>query len=70
VQLWSATTGELLEEVDARVPNGFQFQIAEVARCVAQGRRQSSRMSWADSRAVIAVLDEARRQLGVRYPGE
>ena len=70
VQLWSATKGELLEETDARVPNGFQFQIAEVARCVAEGRRESPRMSWADSRAGIAVLDEARRQLGVRYPGE
>lgn len=56
--------------VDGRVDNGFQFQIAEVARCLADGRRQSPVMSWDHSRAVIAVLDEARRQVGVRYPGE
>jgi len=61
---------EVLAEFDGRVPNGFQFEIAEVARCVAVGLTESDRMSWAGSRAVIRVLDSARRQVGVRYPGE
>ncbi len=61
---------EVLDTLDGRIPNGFQFQIAEAARCIDAGLAQSPRMTWADSRAVIAVLDEARRQLGVRYPGE
>jgi predicted dehydrogenase len=26
--------------VDARVSNGFQFQIADMARCVAEGSRE------------------------------
>ena len=55
---------------DGRVTNGFQFEIAEVARCVAAGQLESERMRWEDSRAVMRVLDEARRQVGVRYPGE
>ncbi len=53
-----------------RIEIDGQFEIAEMARCVAAGRVQSSRMTWEDSRAVMRVLDEARRQVGVRYPGE
>lgn len=59
-----------MEEWDGSVPNGFQFEAAEVARCVAAGRRESERMTWDSSRAVMAVMDEARRQVGVVYPGE
>jgi predicted dehydrogenase len=60
----------VVDEWGGMIPNGFQFQVAEVARCVADGKQESDRMSWASSRAVMAVLDEARRQVGVRYPGE
>jgi predicted dehydrogenase len=68
--LSGAKIPDVLEQVDGRLPNGFQFEIAEVARCVADGRQESDRMSWDSSRAVIGVLDSARSQLGVRYPGE
>ncbi|GAA1879507.1 Gfo/Idh/MocA family protein [Lapillicoccus jejuensis] len=60
----------VLAEWRAEVANGFQYEVAEVARCVAEGRRESERMTWDGSRAVMAVLDEARRQVGVVYPGE
>jgi predicted dehydrogenase len=60
----------VVEEWGGPVPNGFQFEAAEVARCVTAGRQESERMTWDSSRAVIAVLDEARRQVGVVYPGE
>jgi predicted dehydrogenase len=60
----------VVDEWGGMIPNGFQFQVAEVARCVADGKQESDRMSWASSRAVMAVMDEARRQVGVRYPGE
>jgi len=60
----------VVEEWGGPIPNGFQFEVAEVARCVADGRQESERMTWASSRTVMAVLDEARRQVGVRYPGE
>ena len=71
VRLLTATKPvELVEQVDGRVPNGFQFEIAEAARCIAAGLTESPRMTWSDSRAVIRVLDAARRGLGVTYPGE
>lgn len=60
----------VVEEWDGYVDNGFQFEVAEVARCVAAGLQESPRMTWDSSRAVMAVMDEARRQVGVVYPGE
>lgn len=60
----------VVEEWDGRVENGFQFEAAEVARCVSAGDHESERMTWDSSRAVMSVMDEARRQVGVRYPGE
>jgi predicted dehydrogenase len=39
--------------------NGYQFQFAEVARCLAEGRTQSDIMSWADSLALARALDRA-----------
>ena len=50
--------------------NGFEYEVAEAARCIAAGHPESPRMTWDSSRAVMAVMDEARRQVGVVYPGE
>jgi predicted dehydrogenase len=55
---------------DGQVPNGFQYQVAEVARCVAEGRLESAVLPLTDSIAVLETIDDARRQVGVRYPGE
>ncbi len=52
------------------VPDGFQYEAAEVARCVAEGRQQSERMTWQGTLDVQRTLDELRRQVGVVYPGE
>lgn len=57
-------------EFDGTVDNGFQFQAAEVARCVAEGRKESERMTHQDSRDLMAVMDEVRRQIGMVLPGE
>ena len=49
---------------------GFQYEAAEVARCVAAGRLESETLPWAETLAVLETMDEVRRQLGVTYPGE
>ncbi|PFG41944.1 putative dehydrogenase [Isoptericola jiangsuensis] len=49
---------------------GKAYEAAEVARCVAAGLTQSPRMPWSDTLEVLGILDEARAQLGVVYPGE
>lgn len=55
---------------EQRTPLGWQYQVAEVARCVAEGRLESDIMPHAATLEVLRVMDEARRQLGVAYPGE
>jgi len=49
---------------------GWQYQVAEVARCVRGGATESEVMPHSATLEVMAVLDEARKQLGVVYPGE
>ncbi len=55
---------------DRSVDGGFQHEIAEVARCVAEGATASAVMSPRDTVEVMEVLDAARAQVGVVYPGE
>lgn len=55
---------------DFPVEGGFQFQIAEVARCIDAGRTQSDRMPWSETLAVMRTMDEIRSQIGLVYPGE
>ena len=49
---------------------GFEFEAAEVARCVASSLTESPLMTWQDSLDVMASLDEIRSQIDVIYPGE
>jgi predicted dehydrogenase len=52
------------------VVNGFEYQIREVTRCLEAGRIESPSMSHAFSLTMSQTMDEIRRQIGVRYPGE
>jgi predicted dehydrogenase len=57
----------------ARAPhlaNGFEYQIAEVGRCLAAGKLQSSIMPWNESAAMTELCDRIRAIIGVRYPGD
>jgi len=67
---FTVTLGDEQVTVRPRHEGGFQYEAAEVARCVAEGRQESETMSWADTLAVLETMDEVRRQIGVVYPGE
>jgi len=49
---------------------GFEYQIEEAMRCVRAGAIESPLMPHADTLATMATMDEIRRQIGLRYPGE
>jgi len=49
---------------------GFDHEIAEVARCLRAGEIESPLAPLDDTVAILEVLDEARAQLGVRYPAD
>ncbi|KGM09007.1 Gfo/Idh/MocA family protein [Cellulomonas bogoriensis] len=55
---------------DQEVDGGFQYQAAEVARRVAEGRTESPVMPLDGTLAVMRTMDEVRRLVGVAYPGE
>lgn len=57
-------------DFDQPVQNGFQYEAAEVARCLAAGAVQSDIWPLSDTLHVLKVMDEVRSQIGVRYPGE
>ena len=53
-----------------RVGHGIRHQAAEVTRCLRAGLTESPIMPWAETVAIMATMDEIRRQVGVRYPME
>lgn len=62
--------GRRTVEFSQSVQLGWQYQVAEVARCVSEGRLESAVMPHAGTLEVMGIMDEARSQLGVTYPGE
>jgi predicted dehydrogenase len=49
---------------------GMQYQAAELERLVAGGKTAGEILSPAESVAIMAAMDEVRRQIGLRYPTE
>ncbi len=66
----STTSGSRTETRPLPQGNGYALEVAEVERCLVAGDIDSHLMPLADSVAVLEVLDEARRQLGVRYQAD
>ncbi|MDQ1628281.1 MAG: hypothetical protein QOI54_2025 [Actinomycetota bacterium] len=61
------------EEQHAAPPvegNGYRAEIEEVGRCLRAGELESPVVPLDDTVGILDVLDEARRQLGVRYPAD
>ena len=58
---------------DIEVPfegNGYQYEAAEVMRCVREGALESPLMPLDETLAIMQTLDEVRRQIGLRYPAD
>ena len=49
---------------------GFLHEIREAGRCLRAGETESPLAPWAATVEVLELLDAARAQVGVRYPGE
>jgi hypothetical protein len=59
------------EVVDASFDgDGFEFEIAEVHRCLARGLTESPTMPLAETLALAGTMDAVRAQIGLTYPGE
>lgn len=62
-------SGETIFEKNHPI-NGFEYQILETQRCIEAGLIESPLMSRKDSLDNLKVMDEIRRQIGLRYPFE
>lgn len=50
--------------------NGYEYEIAEVNRCISQGLLESPLHSHADCLSLFETLDAIRGQIGLHYPEE
>lgn len=50
--------------------NGYGPQVAEVERCLRAGLAESALAPLAETVAIMALMDRARADLGVRYPAD
>ncbi|WP_273653248.1 Gfo/Idh/MocA family protein [Cellulomonas fimi] len=69
----TVTVGERTARWDANRVTGYgglAFQAAAFATYVAEGRTDSPLLPLAETVRILETTDEARRQLGVVYPGE
>jgi predicted dehydrogenase len=66
----TADTRYRLDDPIAGQGSGYGPEIAEVARCLRAGLTESPLIPHADTIAIMELLDDARRQVGVKYPGE
>jgi predicted dehydrogenase len=63
--------GRADEQIDVpSVGNGYNYEAAEVRRCLEAGRTESEVMPLDETLAIMRTLDELRAQWGLRYPGE
>lgn len=63
--------GLVLERAEGKTRGrGMEHEALEAERCVAAGLLESPLMGHAASLEVMEIMDEARRQVGLRYPGE
>jgi predicted dehydrogenase len=53
-----------------RIGIGMAHEAVEAMRCLREGLLESPLVSWRDTVEVMEILDTARAQIGVRYPGE
>jgi predicted dehydrogenase len=66
-----APDGSVLDEYDdAEKEHGLHQEAVEVARRISAGELESPLMPLDETIAIMEVLDSARQQIGVRYPGE
>lgn len=62
--------GREVIEGEPAAGNGYGLEVEEVARCLRAGELESPLVPLDETVAILEVLDEARRQLGVRYAAD
>ena len=51
-------------------PTGYELEVAEVERALRAGETESPVVPLQDTVEILEVIDQARAQIGVRYPAD
>lgn len=70
VTLKDATTHDERTLTIPRIGNGYTHEAREVGRCLREGLIESPVMTHAQTLNIMGVLDDIRRQIGLRYPSD
>lgn len=54
--------------IDTKTSGGFQYQAAEVARCIHSNKQWSARMDWNRTLETMKLMDDARTKSGMQIP--
>jgi len=70
--VWTPLEGdqERVEGRESVIGAGYGNEAVEVARCLAEGLRESPLVPHARTLRLMAQMDDVRRQVGVRYPAD
>jgi predicted dehydrogenase len=66
-----ARSGQPEETIELGFPgNGYQFEAAEMARLLREGRAESDIMPLEETLAIMRTMDRIRESWGLKYPME
>jgi len=63
-------SGDEVIDAEPQIGNGYGYQVLEVDRCLRTGALESPLVALEETVRILEVLDEARRQVGVRYAAD
>lgn len=66
----TTTDGRSRVEAFEQIGSNYVYQLREVTRCIQDGLTESPTMPWAHSIATMALLDDIREQVGIRYASD
>lgn len=55
---------------ESQVPNNMEYEVAAFVKLVQLGQQQDSLLTWELALTVARVLEEARRDAGIRFPAD
>lgn len=65
-----AHDGSLTDISNEQTEESMYYETKEFIHLIESGQQQSSQNTWDISIAVMEIMDEARRQIGIVYPGD
>ncbi len=70
VRLYDRNNKLVEESITPHLCNGYEFEVMEVQKCLAEGLKESSINPLSDTLAIMDIMDSLRKEWGFVYPEE